>query len=153
MDYDENFLSLFNEYYPFERYIIKDPKPLNCLFDDVLLTEIFVPYTEIKPIMYNGSFIDYTSINKDDVYVKIKGKAGEMRFGYFDFNDHIRDEIREIVFGDIGEFALEGLYVDEEEGVPVNKEDLIEMLNIQKRLIEEKYGACEKKKACRDNLL
>ncbi len=65
----------------------------------------------------------------------------------------IRDEIREIVFGDMGEFALEGLYVDEEEGVPANKKDLIEMLNTQMILIGEKYGVCEKKKACRDNLI
>jgi len=43
MDYDREFLSVFNEYYPFERYIVKDPKSITYLFDDAILTEIFVP--------------------------------------------------------------------------------------------------------------
>lgn len=50
MNYDKEFLSVFNEHYPFERYIVKEPKPIGNLFDDAFLTEIFVPETEIKPI-------------------------------------------------------------------------------------------------------
>ena len=49
MSYDNDFINTFNEYYPFERYIVKEPKKINYLFDDVLLTELFVPSTEIKP--------------------------------------------------------------------------------------------------------
>ena len=41
-DYDKEFLSVFNEYYPLERYILKEPGSLGNLFDDLLLTEIFV---------------------------------------------------------------------------------------------------------------
>lgn len=40
--YDKNFINTFNEYYPFEKLIIKEPKQINYLFDDVLLTEIFI---------------------------------------------------------------------------------------------------------------
>ena len=47
---DKEFINTFNEYYPFERYIVKEPKKINYLFDDVLLTELFVPSTEIKPV-------------------------------------------------------------------------------------------------------
>ena len=48
-DYDKEFVNTFNEYYPFERYIVKEPKKINYLFDDVVLTELFIPSTEIKP--------------------------------------------------------------------------------------------------------
>ena len=62
-NYDKEFLDTFNECYPFERYIFKDPKSLGLTFDDMLLTEIFVPYTEIKPVTNeNGSFLFNTSI-------------------------------------------------------------------------------------------
>jgi hypothetical protein len=44
---DKEFIDVFNEYYPFERYILKNPKSIENLFDDLLLTEIFVPKTEI----------------------------------------------------------------------------------------------------------
>lgn len=108
MNYDEEFINTFNECYPFERYIVKEPKPIGNLFDDALLLEIFVPETEIKPIFNdNGSFNRYTHINNDSVYVKIKGKAGEMRIGYFDFESHIRENIRDIFIEDLGEYEYE----------------------------------------------
>ena len=34
----EEFVNVFNEYYPFERYIVKTPKSIVYLFDDAQLT-------------------------------------------------------------------------------------------------------------------
>ena len=150
-NYDKKFLNTFNECYPFERYIIKEPKSIGNLFDDAVLTEIFVPYTEIKPVVDdNGELISFTIFNQNDVYVKLRTIAGEIRFGYFDFADYIREEIRNIFVEDFGEYEYECLYVDhEDEG----NASLIEALNIQKALIKEKYGECHIKTSLRDNLI
>ena len=103
-NYDRDFINIFNEYYPFERYIFKEPKSIGLTFDDAVLTEIFVPYTEIKPILNpNGSFARFTKVNPNEIYVKVKGDAGEMRFGYADFNDHVRGQIRWNFVEDIGQ--------------------------------------------------
>ena len=51
---DKEFIDTYNEYYPFERYIVKNPEKINYLFDDALLCELFIPSTEIKPIIHNG---------------------------------------------------------------------------------------------------
>ncbi len=140
---DYEFINTFNEYYPFERYIVKTPKSINCLFDDLLLIELFVPDTEIKPILYdkNGTknILTWTEINKDEIYVKVKGVSGEARLAYYDFSDHIREEIRGIIIEDMGGFNWQSLYVEDENS-------LEEMLNEQKTLIESKYGECFIKK-------
>lgn len=39
---EEYFISVFNEGYPFERYIFKEPVKINALFDDLFLTELFI---------------------------------------------------------------------------------------------------------------
>ena len=57
MSYDIDFINEYNNYYPFERYIVKTPKSINCLFDDVQLTELFIPSTETTT----------TQVNDDDV--------------------------------------------------------------------------------------
>ena len=150
MDYDDEFINVFNEYYPFERYIVKEPKPIGNLFDDAVLTEIFIPYTEIKPILDgNGELSDFTSVNKNEIYVKIKGKAGEMRFGFFDFEQHIREEIRYIFINDFGNYEYESLYVDHED----DDDSLKIALENQMKMIREKYGECKIKKSVRDNLI
>ncbi len=150
-DYDENFLNTFNECYPFERYIIKEPRPIGNLFDDAVLTEIFVPYTEIKPIVDdNGELLYFTKINQDEIYVKLRTIAGEIRFGYIDFAEHIREEIRNIFVEDFGQYEYECLYVDHEDE---NNASLIEVLNTQKALIKEKYGECHIKTSLRDKLI
>lgn len=152
-DYDKEFLYTFNECYPFERYIFKDPKPLGMTFDDVLLTEIFVPYTKIKPVTNeNGQLLYHTSIPYHEVYVKIVGNAGEMRIGYIDFEEHIREIIRHNFIEDFGGYEYEGLYVDHEDEGDDNA-SLIEVLNMQKALIKEKYGECHIKTSLRDNLI
>ena len=133
-----DFINEFNEYYPFERYIVKTPKSIVYLFDDALLTELFIPSTEIKPIVLDGQFIGHTKVPKNEIYVKVKGSSGEMRFALFDFADSVIDDIMCIVISDFGGYEWECLYVDHED----DNEDLKKALLEQKRLIEEKYGEC-----------
>lgn len=140
MSYDTDFINSFNEYYPFERYIVKNPKKINYLFDDALLCELFVPSTEIKPIIHDGEFVGFTQINDDDIYIKLKTSVGEFRMAYYDFNDHIREEIRNAIISDFGGYEWECLYVEHEDD-----DDLAIALQIQKKLIEEKYGVCNMK--------
>lgn len=148
-NYDEEFLKTFNECYPFERYIFKESKSIGMTFDDMLLTEIFVPYTEIKPVTNeNGSFLFYTTIPYHEVYVKVVGNAGEMRIGYLDFANHIRETIRHNFIEDFGKYEYECLYVDYED-----KTSLITVLNNQKALIKEKYGECNNKSSVKSNLV
>ena len=134
----KDFINVFNEYYPFERYIVKTPKSIVYLFDDALLTELFIPSTEIKPIVLDGQFIGHTKVPKNEIYVKVKGSAGEMRFALFDFADAVIEDILYIIVSDFGGYEWEGLYVDHED----DNEDLKTALLEQKRLIEEKYGEC-----------
>lgn len=148
MSYDTNFIDTFNEFYPFERYIVKNPKKINYLFDDVLLSELFVPSTEIKPVMSEGSFTGFTRINDDEIYIKLKCKNEcddnwvEFRMAYYDFNDHIREEIRGIIISDFGGYEWESLYVEHDDD---DDNKLKDALKIQKKLIEDKYGVCNVK--------
>ena len=121
MNADKDFINIFNEFYPFERYIVRTPKSIEPVFDDLILTEIFVPK------------------KNDEVYVKVKGVAGEMRIGYFDFASHIREAIRDIVITDFGPYEWQSLYVqDEDEEFP----EMEKVLSEQKALIEKKYEEC-----------
>jgi hypothetical protein len=143
---DKEFINTFNEYYPFERYIVKNPKRINYFFDDVLLTELFVPSTEIKPVVYDGGFTDFTRINDELIYIKLMCKDEcndnyvEFRMAYYDFDNHIREEIRHIIISDFGGYEWESLYVEHEEDDECN--ELKEELQIQKQLIKDKYGVC-----------
>ena len=141
MDYDEDFLSNFNEKYPLERYIFKKPVSLGLDFDDVQLIEIFVPKTKIEPIFHNGQYVDTTKLNPKEVYVKVKGPCGEMRFGYFDFNDGIRDTIRESFCEDFGDY-VQYLCINPEGDEEIEQE-MTKILTNQYKLIVEKYGSCE----------
>ena len=149
-NHDEEFLKMFNEYYPFERYILKTPKSIDNLFDDLLLTEIFIPKTEINPILdHNGELITFTKMNTDDIYIKAKGNAGEIRLGYFDFEEHIRENIRDIFYEDFGGYEYECLYIDYEDLSRLKNE-----LELQKELITSKYGECNiKLSALRSTLI
>lgn len=130
---DRDFINIFNEYYPFDRYIVKNPKKINYLFDDALLTEIFIPKVEIKPIK-NDRITRWTKVDNKEIYVKIKGKAGEMRFAYFDFNDSIRETIRGIIIEDFG--CWQSLYVEEDNDTELNKVLQEQKFLIRKNIID-----------------
>ena len=149
MYYDEHFINEFNTYYPFERYILKHPKSINNLFDDMLLVELFIPSTEIKPIFTDDNqLLCHTKINDNDVYVKLQTPSGDVvRIGFWDFESHIRENIRDIIYFDFGGYEWESLYVEHDDG----DNDLKIVLLEQKRLIIEKYGKCNiKETACTD---
>lgn len=143
----KEFISVFNEYYPFERYIIRNPQSINYLFDDIKLTEIFVPSTEIKPITYINSvtgkeeYICHTKVNNDEIYVKLKCKDAIFRMALYDFDDRIRETIIEIVLEDIGSLNWQSLYIEYEDGNE-EEDELKEILKEQKILITEKYRKC-----------
>lgn len=141
---DYNFIETFNDYYPFERYVVKNPKQINELFDDAVLTEIFIPSTEIKPLIDDGgNFLGYSEIPDDEIYVKLKCNNVEFRMAYWDFNDHIREEIRTIILNDFGHYEWQSLYVEYEE--EYEYDELKDALKIQYNLIKEKYGECNLK--------
>lgn len=144
----KEFISIFNEYYPFERYVVKNPHSINYLFDDVKLTEVFVPSTEIKPITYINSvtgkeeYMCHTRVNNDEIYVKLKCKGVAFRMALYDFDDKIRETIIEIVLEDIGGLNWQSLYIEYEDG-DEEENELKEILKEQKILITEKYGECD----------
>ena len=140
-NYDDEFINTFNDYYPYERYIVKEPQTINNLFDDVVLTELFIPSTEIKPyIDDNGGFHGYNEVPKDEIYVKLKCGESVFRMAYYDFEEYIREEIRRIIYEDFGTYEWQSLYVEYEE--EYEYDELKDALKLQKQLITEKYGIC-----------
>lgn len=143
----KEFISIFNEYYPFERYIVKNSQSINYLFDDVKLTEIFVPSTEIKPITYINSvtgkeeYMCHTEVNNDEIYVKLKCKGAVFIMALYDLDDRIRETIIEIVLEDIGGLNWQSLYIEYEDG-DEEGDELKKILKEQKILITKKYGKC-----------
>lgn len=135
-----DFIYEFNTFYPFKRYIVKYPKKINDKYEDALLTEIFIPDTKIEPILCDGNFMGYSDVDTDEIYIKIKGNAGEMRFAYNDFCDGIKDTIRNIIIDDFGIDEWQNLFI-EDENANLNK--LKENLLQQQSLIKEKYGECK----------
>ena len=150
--YYKEFVNIFNEYYPLERYIIRKPVSIGTVFGDVMLTEIFVPYTEIKPIVdENNKFHgDFTKINKKEVYVKLKCDNTEYRFSIADLSDTLVENIIYIFIDDFDAYNIESLYVDREDN---DYSELKAVLDEEAKLITEKYGICNIKKAVRQNLL
>lgn len=141
MEYLEEFLSVFNDRYPFERYIFNTPCSLGNLFDDVLVTEIFVPSTEIKPYFSDdGQYIDSTEVPVDEIYLKLKGPGGEFRMGLIDFDKPIYENVIFRLYEDFGDYAWECLYMDYDEEDAYD--ELQEVLLEQKRMIIDKYGVC-----------
>ena len=136
---EEYFISVFNERYPFERYIFKKPVKINSLFDDLFVTELFIPSTEIKPILDGtGSLMTFTEVPHDEIFVKVKGTFGESRLSFFDFAYDVREDIRYSLIMDFGQCEWESLYVEDE----ADEEELQEAIENQRRLIETKYGVC-----------
>lgn len=140
MSRDKEFINTFNECYPFEKYIVKEPKKINYLFDDALLTEIFIPGTKIEPVVNeeSGKLLYFTSVVSDEIYIKLKCGESEIRMAYYDFAEHIREEITYIIIEDFGGVEWQDLYVETED-----YSDLKKALELQKELIIEKYGECK----------
>lgn len=144
MEYLEEFLCVFNDRYPFERYIFNTPCSLENLFDDVLVTEVFVPSTEIKPYFSeDGHYLDSNEIPKDEIYLKLKGPGGEFRMGLIDFDTSIYENVIFRLYEDFGDYAWECLYMDYDE--EDSYDELQEVLLEQKRMITNKYGVCNVK--------
>lgn len=150
---EEEFINIFNENYPFERYILKKPVQITSIFDDLLLTEIFVPETKIKPIVDdNGHFIKWSEMPWNEIYVKVKPKwhHQSMRLSFYDFAEQVRDEIEWAVIKDFGQYEWECLYIEFDD--PSEKE-LLQALQIQYNLIKLSYGECKIKDiSCTDTL-
>ena len=141
MEHLEEFLSVFNDRYPFERYIFNTPCSLGNLFDDVLVTEVFVPSTEIKPYFSdNGQYLASNEISKDEIYLKLKGPGGEFRMGLIDFDKSIYENVIFKLYEDFGDYAWESLYMDYDD--EDEYDELQEVLLEQKRMITNKYGIC-----------
>lgn len=141
---EDEFINTFNSYYPFERYIFKNKHQINYLFDDLVVTEFFVPTTEIKPVTDdNGRLITFTRIPDDEIYVKVQCKGVEFRLAFYDFDRSVREEIRYAFIKDLGGYEFECLYVDHED-----MDDLKEALQWQKTIIESKYKVCNIKASC-----
>lgn len=152
MDYDYEFIVTYNDRYPFERYIFKEPKSIGNLFDDVLLTEIFIPSTEIKVYFEDdGSFAGCNEVPNDEIYIKLKGPGGEFRMGYWDFEEGIRDNIRDIFYREFGEYEWQSLYMEYE--TEEEYDELKEVLQTQKQMIIEKYGECNIKEHTLDDVI
>ena len=138
MDITE-FVSEYNEYYPFERFIFSKPKQINYLFDDVMITELFIPSTEIKPITDDNGRMEYhTGFDIETIYVKLEVGGKSFRMALYDFAPQIIDEIIYTLINDFGGYAWESLYCETED-----ESELKEALFKQREMIIQKYGKCK----------
>ena len=134
-----DFINTFNEYYPFERFIFSKPKQINYLFDDVMITELFIPSTEIKPVTDDdGNYICHSKIDLMTIYVKLEVSGKSFRMALYDFSDDIISNILNAVIRDFGGWAWESLYCETEDD-----SDLKEALFKQREMITQKYGKCK----------
>ena len=57
----------------------------------------------------------YTSVPKDEIYVKFICGESEIRLAYTDFSTSVREEIRWNVIRDFGDYEWQDLYVENED--------------------------------------
>ena len=132
MEYDEDFLSLFNYHYPLERYIFEKPMSLGLDFDDVQLMEIFVPDTEIKPIIVDGQG------NKQMIADRVGQIRAQISTTTSDFDkEKLQERLAKLAGGDYFQY----LYIDSEDE-EIDKE-VAKVLIKQYKLNIEKYGSCK----------
>lgn len=108
----------FYKYYPYTRYIFKQPKSLSgCPFSSMNLSEFIV-------------------LDENSVHLKFKTLKGEMlMFSMNDLADHVQDAVRKTVLSDFGSFAFACLNNNH-----LDRTELDNVLETQKKLLEEKYG-------------
>ena len=87
---------------------------------------------------------------KKEVYVKLKCDNTEYRFSIADLSDTLVENIIYIFIDDFDAYNIESLYVDREDN---DYSELKAVLDEEAKLITEKYGICNIKKAVRQNLL
>jgi hypothetical protein len=122
------FLNIFNDYYPFERYIfiapLEYPKTMH-------VSEIYVK--EIP----DGDF------NPEDVLITLKSSDGEIEFSYFGLSNDLQGKISDGFRLDLGYREFEMLYSERE-----CEKELGKKLTQQYKLIMQKYGECHIKENC-----
>ena len=128
--YDVKFVMDFIEFYPFERYIFTNPKPIDT-FEQLKLKEIFTVY---------GS--NY------DMGLLLESPCGEVKLSYWDFDYDVRNNISAMFVEDLGNHEYECLYIDYEDD-----ETLISKLKKQKELLLAKYNKCIVKNTPCSNLI
>lgn len=124
----DEFLKIFNNYYPFERYIfiapLEYPKTMH-------VSEIYVKETP------DGDF------NREDVLITLKCSDGEIEFSYFGVSNDLQGKISEGFRLDLGYREFEMLYSERECEAELSKK-----LTQQYDLIMKKYGECHIKEHC-----
>lgn len=130
----DSFAFEFIEFYPLKRYIFTDPKPIENLFNNILLTEIFILSAET-------TLDEYT---EEEVCVKLFCEEEIIKMSYFDFADHIKENIIDNFICDFGSDNWNSLTCliepDDKEEECIIDADLESTLQLQKDLIEFKYG-------------
>ena len=128
---DVKFAMDFINYYPFDRYIFTNPKPIEDTFEQLKLKELFT--------IYDSDF---------NIGLLLEGPCGEVKLSYWDFDYYIRVMIRVAFIEDLGNHEYECLYVDYEDN-----ETLISKLMEQKNLLLAKYNKCNVKETPSSNLI
>lgn len=133
----DKFIDIFNDCYPFERYILKEPKSIGWVLDDLKLTEIFIPKTKIESITRNDRIWKYTKVDEYKTYAKFKIKDDEIKICLVDLSEGMIGDIMWTVLADFGD-CWECLYIDHE-GDEL-EEELRKKVSEQEKLIKNKYG-------------
>ncbi len=115
---DVKFIMDFIDYYPFDRYIFINSKPIEDTFEQLKLKELFT--------IYDGDF---------NIGLLLEGPCGEVKLSYWDFDYYIRVNVKNAFIEDLGNHEYECLYIDYEDN-----ETLISKLMKQKELLFAKYN-------------
>ena len=138
MNPEEEFIREFNEFYPFDKYILREPKSIQTYFDDLILKEIFIPKALPEIVNCNGYLVNNNPLDYNEIYVIVQTKLGELKIGYLDFSEEIRENIRAIIYKDFGLYEWQCLYMEPDEDESFDS--LQEVLEEESKLIKEKYG-------------
>ena len=124
----DEFLKIFNNYYPFEKYIFLTPLEYTKAMH---VSEIYVKETP------DGDF------NKEDVLITLKCSDGTVDFSYFGFSNDFQEVISLGFRLDLGYKEFKMLYSERECEKELNKK-----LTQQYNMIIAKYGKCHIKECC-----